>query len=273
MSKLSIFEPAWIDLVFEGRNKEYGAYQLRRENPKTTIRAFFLALALLTTIAVVPMLIDRIWPKVTIAVPEPQLPTVTIRDVVLPPRQEPPGKRAVLPAVKAAKSKPSLQQAIVVDPDQATPVQPTATDPGDITTPATGLSGGSTNGLPASAGGGTNEGEGAGDGTNKPHETAVLDKMPMYPGGMDRFYQQVGTKFAVPEEGLADAATIRVLVSFVIEEDGSMTEIKVLQNPGYGMDKEAIRVLKSMKTRWEPGILDEKAVRVIYKLPIRVKTR
>ncbi len=41
MSKLSIYENSWLDLVFEGRNKEYGAYQLRQQNPKTTLKALF----------------------------------------------------------------------------------------------------------------------------------------------------------------------------------------------------------------------------------------
>jgi protein TonB len=44
MSNVSIFEKKWIDLVFEGKNKAYGAYQLRQENPKTTIKALFSAL-------------------------------------------------------------------------------------------------------------------------------------------------------------------------------------------------------------------------------------
>jgi protein TonB len=58
---------------------------------------------------------------------------------------------------------------------------------------------------------------------------------------------------------------------FVIEKDGSMTDIKVLRNPGYGMDKEAIRVLKSLKTKWKPGIKDGQKMRTQYTLPITVQ--
>jgi protein TonB len=66
--------------------------------------------------------------------------------------------------------------------------------------------------------------------------------------------------------------TLKVYVSFVIERDGSITDITVLNDPGYGLGKEAIRVLKSIKTKWTPGILDGKAVRTAYNLPITIKT-
>jgi protein TonB len=60
-------------------------------------------------------------------------------------------------------------------------------------------------------------------------------------------------------------------MSFVIEKDGSMTDIKVVRNPGYGLDKEAIRVLKSLRTKWSAGMKNGKKVRTQYTLPILVK--
>jgi protein TonB len=62
-----------------------------------------------------------------------------------------------------------------------------------------------------------------------------------------------------------------VYVAFVIEKDGSMTDVKVLRNPGYGLGKEAIRVLKSLRTKWKPGIKDGQPVRTQFTLPIIVK--
>ena len=53
MSRLSIYETRWIDLVFENKNKEYGAYQLRRESSKTTVMAFFSGLLLITVVGVI----------------------------------------------------------------------------------------------------------------------------------------------------------------------------------------------------------------------------
>ena len=76
----------------------------------------------------------------------------------------------------------------------------------------------------------------------------------------------MGNNFEKPE--IEDIATLRVYVSFVIEKDGSMTDIKVSRDPGYGLGREAIRVLKSLRTKWSPGIIDSKPVRTAYSLPI-----
>ena len=93
--------------------------------------------------------------------------------------------------------------------------------------------------------------------------------MPEFPGGIKKFYTYVGNNFEKPE--LDSENAIRVSVSFVIEKDGSMTDIKVLKDPGYGLGAEAIRVLKSLKTKWSPGMFEGKAVRTSYNLPITIQ--
>ncbi|MNE64501.1 Gram-negative bacterial tonB protein [compost metagenome] len=103
-----------------------------------------------------------------------------------------------------------------------------------------------------------------------PVSSAILDKQPEFPGGIAQFYKYVGNNFQRPE--LDVEKTLRVYVSFVVEKDGSLTDIIVRNDPGYGMGKEAIRVLKSLKTKWAPGILDGKPVRTAYNLPITIKT-
>lgn len=78
----------------------------------------------------------------------------------------------------------------------------------------------------------------------------------------------VGKNYRVPdEEGLKG----NVFVTFVVEKDGSLTDIKVLRDIGYGTGKEAIRVLKS-SPKWIPGEQNGKKVRVQYSLPIRIQS-
>jgi hypothetical protein len=96
-----------------------------------------------------------------------------------------------------------------------------------------------------------------------------LDKLPEFPGGMNKFYTYVGNNFEKQE--IDGGGIIRVYVSFVIERDGSMTDIQVKKDPGYGLGKEAVRVLKSLKTKWTPGMIDSKPVRTAYNLPILVQ--
>ena len=57
----------------------------------------------------------------------------------------------------------------------------------------------------------------------------------------------------------------------MVEKDGSMTDIQVKNDPGYGLGREAIRVLKSLKTKWTPGMIGSKPVRTSYNLPITVQ--
>ena len=99
--------------------------------------------------------------------------------------------------------------------------------------------------------------------------SVALDKLPEFPGGISKFYSYVGNNFEKQE--IDGSGSIRVYVSFVIERDGSMTDIQVKRDPGYGLGKEAVRVLKSLKTKWSPGMIAGKPVRTAYNLPITVQ--
>jgi protein TonB len=86
-------------------------------------------------------------------------------------------------------------------------------------------------------------------------------------GGLEAFYASVGKKF----EAFEVEETVTVYLSFVIEKDGNMTDIKVIRSATPTLDKEAIRVLQSIRTKWKPGIKDGRKVRTLYRLPIKVK--
>jgi len=58
--KLDLFKPQWLDLVFEGRNKKYGAYELRKENPKTSLRALLIGGVIFALAVSSPTIIDMI---------------------------------------------------------------------------------------------------------------------------------------------------------------------------------------------------------------------
>jgi protein TonB len=93
--------------------------------------------------------------------------------------------------------------------------------------------------------------------------------MPEFPGGIQKFYNYVGNNFEKPE--IDELNNYKVYVAFVIERDGSMSDIKVIKDPGFGLGREAVRVLKSLKTKWSPGMIGSKPVRTAYNLPITVQ--
>jgi periplasmic protein TonB len=271
MSGPSIFETAWINLVFEGKNKEYGAYQLRRENPKTTIKAFFLGLCLVTALAMLPYLLSSFGTAPgKIPVPAPTLEAAI--PVTLPPKDpEPPKPNTATPPVAIEQpNQPTVNSnPIIVDIPLATP----NLDPGVNTTPTAepGTSGTGTP-LTGTPGGGESPISTTPAVTSGPEAAhIVVDKMPEYPGGMKKFRKYIEDNFKAPDAEDSGDATVKVLVSFVVEKDGSISDIKILRNPGYGMDKEAIRVLKALKIKWIPGQIAGQAVRTVYNLPIAVQ--
>lgn len=281
MANQSIYSNEWTDLVFENRNKEYGAYQLRHENPKTTLKALGIGVLLITTLLSIPMFINKFGPQPLAA--NPDIPTVTLvagSNVVYPPEKKPEIKTAApLTQKEVEKPKTEVNKENLIDP-KVTEAENAKTDinsneeaQNSTTKPTEGAVSGSFDG--GVKGGTGTEILPTPNTTEKPdngtYVGAVLDRQPAFPGGMEKFYTFVAQNFRAPDTQLSN--TVKVFVSFVIEKDGSMTDIKVLRNPGYGLDQEAIRVLKKLKTKWEPGILNGKPVRTSYNLPIVVQRK
>jgi protein TonB len=275
MSKLNLYETSWTDIVFENRNKEYGAYHLRQENAKTSLFALFIGASLLTAAVSIPMVYNYLNPEHRITTIIPDLPPVEVSafDPIVPIETKPeeaPMPKVTQPITENIITQQQLTNPIITHPTEAT-TEPIATNEAlkNITDNSTANTGGT------GVGTGTSTGTGTGvDAPSVPNNTimnsAVLDKKPEFPGGINKFYTYVGNNFEKPE--LDSEMAIRVSVSFVIEKDGSMTDIRVIKDPGYGLGAEAIRVLKSLKTKWSPGILDGKAVRTSYNLPITIQT-
>ncbi|MDD3004251.1 M56 family metallopeptidase [Flavobacterium sp.] len=95
-----------------------------------------------------------------------------------------------------------------------------------------------------------------------------VDKLPDFPGGIQAFYEFVGRNFKVPN---VKNLSGKIFVQFVVEKDGTLSKIKLMRDIGYGTGEEAIRVLK-LSPKWIPGEQNGKKVRVLYSLPILVKT-
>ena len=99
---------------------------------------------------------------------------------------------------------------------------------------------------------------------------AVVEEMPEYPGGMEAMMKFVAENLKYPEQMQKDKMEGRVLLLFVVEKDGSVTNIEEVQSPHPAFTEEAIRVVKLMP-KWKPGKQDGKEVRVQFNLPITFK--
>lgn len=98
----------------------------------------------------------------------------------------------------------------------------------------------------------------------------IVEKMPAFPGGEQELMEYIANNVVYPEKAREEGIRGRVFVGFVVEPDGSISNVKMLRSIGGGCDEEAMRVVKSMP-KWKPGIQDGKAVRVFYQIPIFFK--
>jgi len=281
MSKMSVFDQDWIDLVFEGRNKSYGAYQLRKQDSKTTMIALFSGIALMGLAVGIPFMFSKFEDKPnTAGIPEVTKPITPMKiyEVPLAPKTEKPEPKLEKPLPtepEPAAPAPSLTPTVAFTAPVATsePIEIQAPNMDDLqnSNPSNTTNPGNTQGSVTSNGpgvtGGTSENT-EGKGTDNTLHIAV-DEAPAYPGGINKFREEIGNKFRTPD--VDSQSLLKVTIAFVVEKDGSLSNIKVTKDPGYGAGKEAIRVLQSMKTKWKPGKVKGQAVRTAYTVPITIR--
>jgi len=262
--KLDLLNRQWLDIVFEGRNKSYGAYDLRKKNQGTSLRAFFVGAFVFALAIATPIIADLISSAsteddaslntkiTTVKMPPKEKPKEN-----LPPPPPPPPKvdqvkfvKPVVakteeitedpPKIKEIEDKKLGDQTIKGDPDADLRIEP----PGD----------------------GPKQSEVVED-TNEIYNSAGVEVKPEFPGGIDKFYKYVSNNFEQPTD--EDFPGGKILVSFVVEKDGQLTDIKILRDPGYGAGKAAEKVLRK-SPRWVPAEQNGKKVRCSYQIPITV---
>ena len=98
----------------------------------------------------------------------------------------------------------------------------------------------------------------------------IVEEMPVFPGGEQAMMKFVAENINYPQEAKDKEIAGRVFVSFVVEKDGSVDEVKVMRGIGGGCDEEVVRVVKAMP-KWKPGKQEGKPVRVNYMMPFNFK--
>jgi protein TonB len=96
----------------------------------------------------------------------------------------------------------------------------------------------------------------------------VVESMPTFPGGMGALMKYLAENIKYPPLAKESGIQGRVFINFVVEPDGSISNVKVLRGIGGGCDEEAVRVVKNMP-KWSPGKQRGKPVRVSYNLPVK----
>lgn len=265
--KLDILKNHWLEIVFEGRNKNYGAYVLRKENRKTTVKSLIIGSLLFSLALSTPLILsmipegnddDIVLDQKIVAIKLPPKPKKEEIKKFTPPPPPPPPQvdqvKFVKPVVAKAEEVTEEPPKIVEIKEKKIGSETIKGDPDAVLTVA-----------PVGNGPKVSQ---VVEEDNQIYNTAGIEVKPEFPGGMEKFYSYVGKNYRAPEE---EGLKGKVYVTFVVEKDGSLTDIKVLRDIGFGTGKEAIRVL-SKCPKWNPGVQNGKPVRVLYSLPITIQT-
>ncbi|MBW4889074.1 TonB family protein [Mucilaginibacter sp. HMF5004] len=265
--KIDIMKSGWLNLVFANRNQAYGAYQLRKENARNTNKALTIALTLFVVVLASPTIANIIKGYIPAADPKP----VNVENIVLPP---PPSIEKVIPPPPVHEAQRPHNDMVrfpppVVRPDpEVSETPPTDKDLEKADVGSKTLKGELGNPItvdepvgPAEKGPSITEEDAS------IHNVGTIEVEPMPIGGMDKFYSFLGTKIKYPNAAKEIGTQGKVILSFVVEKDGSLTDIKAVRDPGNGLGDEAIRVLK-LAPHWIPGIQNGRKVRVQYNIPV-----
>ncbi len=94
-----------------------------------------------------------------------------------------------------------------------------------------------------------------------------VETQPSFPGGIDEFYRYLGQTVEYPKQAIRRGVSGKVFVEFVVDKDGSLSQLRVAKGIGAGCDEEALRVIRN-SPRWNPGKQRGRAVRVRMVVPI-----
>lgn len=261
------------EIVFENRNKEYGAYDLRHQYPRLLTKSFIVGTALFLVAALSPFIYLTIK---RLTAPEKQevkadLVEILQEDKIIeqPKEEEPPP-----PPPPPKEEKIEVIQNVVPEPVKAPKIE---TPPPPISKQletTTGLN--NQEGVkapaytppppPPSTGTKTSTAE------VKVSDTQVYTEVEQnaeFPGGINAFRKKVSENFDSSAIEGADSV-VKGEVTFVVERDGSITDVKV-SGPNSDFNAEAIRTVKSIKNKWAPAKINGQNVRYRYRLPLAMQ--
>lgn len=265
-SKFDLYKSGWLELVFDDRNKEYGAYDLRRHYADNMIKAMgitFLSIALLfisygvlvkprepvEILNVVPVTLDHF---IVAKPPKVEPPKPIIHQTPKPPAQVATIRDAPLTVVR---------DEIADNPPKTVDLTKAAIGPQTVKGPET------TGNSPVKSVGPGGVGPGTTVNSNDPVGTGDLDMMPEPFGGAVAWSKFLQKNILYPGQAAEEGKQGRVWLSFIIERDGHLSNIVVEHGAGFGLDEEALRVLK-LAPAWKPGKQNGQTVRVKYTMPV-----
>lgn len=259
------------EIIFTGKNKAYGAYQLRKNYKKYLNLAMLIAVLVFVIGTTSPLIVKALKPKENFDELKRKR-VVTITDLAPPPSID---EKKVIEQVEAPpplKSTIKFLPPVVKPDDQVTDEYVPTVEELHNVDPGTKTQEGSAAGVdysllevqePTATEAIVKE-------EVKEEAFTYVEEMPSYPEGQDELLRYIASNVVYPEIAKRAQVEGKVLVGFVVEKSGAITEVKVVKGIGAGCDEEAVRVCKLME-KWRPGKQNGKPVRVRMVIPFQFK--
>ena len=277
MAKIDLYDPKWVDMVFAGKNKEYGAYQLRKGTSGRNIKA--LLILVIAAALVGGFLAWKVIEQKQAEEQQAYMEAMELAKLQKQAKKEEKKKEPVKPKIEPKKEIPVAREtqkftAPVIKKDELVKEENQVKQMDK---------------LDEKVAVGTENKEGTKDRlaeavrsdiavaapppppapkpevSNKVFD--VVEEMPHFPGGAAALQAFLSSNTKYPVVAQENGVQGRVIVSFVVERDGSITDVRVVRSVDPSLDREASRVVRSMP-RWSPGKQNGSAVRVKYTVPV-----
>ena len=248
------------DLVFEGRNKSYGAYFLRKKYGRHLMLALLLGLGVYVLGFAMPYIIAALRP----AKDAVEVKKITVTELSAPPPIDkntppPPPPDLPPPPPKTVKFTPPVikPDEEVKEEDVPPPIEELKEiDPGPTTDANVEYDFSAVQQTVVEEA--------------KPQIFTYVEQMPEFPGGQTELMKFLNKNLRYPPAARENGIEGRVVVQFVVDETGNISDLQVLRDIGGGCAEEAVRVVKQMPN-WKPGKQNGNPVKVYYKLPVTFK--
>ena len=273
MSKIDLLDQQWIDLVFDGKNEAYGAYQIRQNTNRRNLLAMIALILGLAAIVGIFLGVNVASEAIRAASQhETEVTLEQIEEEVEEQEEEDEIVYEVTPEenLVAEETVMNSEKFTAYEMEDDAPEQVTKTQDevaqSDVAIGAVDY----------------DQGSDEADHVLKVNEKVVdevppaveetkifevVEQMPSFPGGDAALMAYLSKNIKYPVVAEENGIQGRVIATFVVERDGSITDVKVVKSVDPSLDKEAIRVLKSMP-KWIPGKQNGSAVRVKYTVPV-----
>lgn len=272
MSKIDLISSDWVDLVFEGRNKAYGAYRLRTSTTKRNILAM-VAVVILLVVAFIILTVKNFVDEQRAKVAMTQVAELTNYKQPEKKAEVKQKKIEVEPerVVERVKSSIKFTAPVIKKDDEVKPDEELKTQD-ELMSTKTAIGTFDVKGNDDANGEVLKAKEVIAEPEPPKHEEEnkvfdIVEQQPLFPGGPAALMKYLSENTKYPVVAQENGVQGRVTVQFVVEKDGSISDVHVLRGVDPSLDKEAVRVVKSMP-RWTPGKQNGITVRVNYRVPV-----